>query len=340
MAIHTTRSMQIASLFLAMLLALPVAAAERQDRTARTPKADRPTGNPISMALDLPQGRIFRYEHRMEQETRQELGGKTTTQQQDMVMGMLMQVLERTPEGLAKIRLTYDYLKITKGTPGSTFTFDSRNPEAVIPQDAKALAAMAGQSITMTIQTDGQVTKVDGAEALIDRILDEMGDQLKPEHREPARKQMEQLFGEHAMIERVAQIMRIYPDRPVDNGDAWSQTFNLTLGMPSIVSTQWTLLRHDGKTARIAAVSDVDTNHEAPPVQLGPYLMSYNLGGTQDGWLEIDRETGWVIAADIDQTMSGTVTVSVPQRGEQVIPQRIHSRLVIVEVDEQCQPVR
>lgn len=105
------------------------------------------------------------------------------------------------------------------------------------------------------------------------------------------------------------KMMAIYPDKPVGIGDSWSRKVAVAKGFAMIVDNTWTLKARRGGIAVVEIKSAVKPNPNAKPLDMGPLKLQYDIGGKQQGEMEIDEATGWVIKAKMTQDLSGKVRV-------------------------------
>lgn len=80
-----------------------------------------------------------------------------------------MKVVDANPEGGAVVHLIYDSLRVTMTSDGKKTEFDSAKPKEKDGNDpmAAALRPIVGATLILTLDRDGNITKVEGGENLL-----------------------------------------------------------------------------------------------------------------------------------------------------------------------------
>lgn len=80
-----------------------------------------------------------------------------------------MKVVDTNPEGGAVVHLIYDSLKLSMNSDGAKTEFDSARPKEKDGSDpiAAALRPIVGATLVLTLDRDGNITKVEGGENLL-----------------------------------------------------------------------------------------------------------------------------------------------------------------------------
>ena len=132
-------------------------------------------------------------------------------------------------------------------------------------------------------------------------------------------QQMKQQFGDQAMKELMEQMIGVYPDEPVGVGDSWSKRSVVSRGLAAIVNNTWTLKSRENGVAVLDVQATVEPNPDAPALEMGVAKIQYALRGTQNGSIELDEATGWVVRSTVNQSLSGDLTVQGgPEAGQQM----------------------
>lgn len=251
---------------------------------------------------------------------------------QTIAIGTAYEVLEVDEAGTAVLRCTYVTARCRfEAPPIGVVEYDSSNPPEVVPPAVRPFAALLGQSITATIAADGTVKEVRGGKQILERVLSAM--ELPPGlARESMKEQLGRQFDDEAMRESLAQMLSIYPDRPVAVGDSWSRRVTVSSPVPVTVENTWTLKdRRDG-TAFVEVSARIKSDPEGPPFEVGPMKFHYALSGEQKGTLEIDESTGWLVRGKISQTISGEMRMETGPEAPAVpdsIPMSIETAVTI-----------
>ncbi len=267
-----------------------------------------PAQDKVQLRLQLKKGQSYKQEMVSDQEISQTIQGQRLDMTQTTGMGFTYDVEEVRADGTAVIKVTYDSVLLKQKGPTGNFQYDSKNPPQTVHPMAQGFAALVGQGFTMEMTPEGTVTKVEG----VDEMLTHMMKNIKVQDestRETMEKKLKQQFGNQALKEMMENMMAIYPDKPVRIGDSWNKRVTISKGFAMIIDNTWTLKdRRDG-IAVVEVKSTIKPNPNAKPLDLGPLTLRYNIGGKQQGEMEIDEATGWVMQAKMTQNLSGEVQV-------------------------------
>jgi hypothetical protein len=125
-------------------------------------------------------------------------------------------------------------------------------------------------------------------------------------------------FGEQAIRESIETSTAIFPRAPVGPNDTWGGKVTLSRGFPLVVDTSYTLKSRNSGIAVLDVHSTVEPNPDAGPIAIGNAKVSYELRGKQDGTIEVQESTGWIIRATFTQQVSGDVTAQGGQSNDRI----------------------
>lgn len=267
----------------------------------------KPTGEKIELCLHFTEGDSFKHRITTQQVIDQEPQGQKQVVKQTIGMGFTYDVIKVSGEGTAEVKVTYASVLMKQESGGISIEYDSANPPDVIPPMAQGIAALVGLDFTMHIAPNGRISKIDGADELLTKIVDKIG--VQDTMKEDVKSQMAEQFGDQALTEMMEQMLAIYPDKPVDIGDSWSKESSVAKGFPVTIANTWTLIDRKDGAAVVEVDSTVTPDADSSPSRMGPLSLKYQLSGKQNGTIEIDETTGWPIKTQIVQDLSGNVTV-------------------------------
>ena len=119
------------------------------------------------------------------------------------------------------------------------------------------------------------------------------------------------------------------PGKPVAVGDEWNWDLAVTAPFPMDLKSRYRLAAIGAEVVRIEVRGTVAPGPGDGILEMGPMRMKVELEGTQSGWFEMDRATGWTLKGEIDQDMKGTMIMLAPHGdGEDVeVPMSIRSKM-------------
>jgi hypothetical protein len=235
-------------------------------------------------------------------------------------------------EGYTWADVVYTWVRYEVRSPLYAFVYDSSDPSAVIPPGAAYYDAIVGKGFSVMISPESKIEKVEGLEELYDSILDEMG-LLDPEIRELTEELLKTSFGEEVIMEECGGFLFEVPEGVINVGDFWSEVLESSAPIPITIEATYTLRAFDGEVAVFDAFSTITSSGEGKMEFLG-IEMGYELSGTQEGFIEIDAETGLAIYSEITQDLSGE-SVATFEGEETRSPIAIKSFATMIIVSDQ-----
>jgi hypothetical protein len=254
------------------------------------------------------EGKTYRMRMATEQKITQTMEGRTMVMPQTIGFGLTQAVKEVREDGTAVVQVTYDSVKFKQEGPMGAMDYDSANPPATVPPMARGFAALVGQGFSMDMTPEGRVVRVEGADQLLARITENIEIPM-PAMRSTIEAQMKQQFGDQALKEMMEQMMAIYPEKPVAVGDSWSRKVTVARGFPMVMDNNWTLKSRADGVAVVEVRSTVEPNPDAGPLEMGGMRIQQKLRGDQQGTIEIDETSGWVLKSTLNQEFSGEMTI-------------------------------
>lgn len=212
-------------------------------------------------------------------------------------------------DGSATLRNTYESVKVSMNVPMmGEVTFDSANPAAstgnpISDALAKTLGAMAGETITMQVASNGKVGKIDG----LARVVEKIKSGTSAATAQMGMGGMDQYMSEDGLRSTVEQTFTVLPDKPVKVGETWKNEFKIpaSAGAAQTVSVSMTLKAQEGAVARVVSAGTSKPSGTAAP--MGP--MTVNVGdGTSQGETLFDVKAGRV------RKTTGTLSVPMSMR--------------------------
>ena len=263
----------------------------------------------LQFRLRLREGQSFKSETVSRQVITQNIFGNEQKMDQTMGMTYRYDVQSVAPDGTATIKVSYDALKMVMNGPTGKIDYDSKNPPAEIPAAAKGVAAMLGQTFVMEMNAQGQITKVEGLKALLDRIISQL-DLPDGAAKSMADDMLKKQFGNDAMVGTMQAMMAVYPEEPVGVGDTWIKNTNVTAGFPMQMENTYTLKSRAGGMATLDVRTKIRSDPDAEPVSMGPMKITYNISGTQSGQMVLHETAGWTMSSRMALEFKGDVKVS------------------------------
>lgn len=198
------------------------------------------------------------------------------------------EILNNDGQGETEMTVRYDRVREKLQSPITSFEYDSANPPSTTsrPEQEREIAAIAGHSFKVKLNSLGMVTHISGGDELIEKIL--KADIPNKIDRTDTKKRL----SNDSFKEQFESTFAIFPKRPVAVGETWESNFTKESvgGFWLFSKTNYRLKeRKDG-----IAFIEIDGKLNAGP-----------LTGVKTGHLEIIEKTGWIKAFEIKVDVSG-----------------------------------
>ena len=269
----------------------------------------------IKLNYNLDENTIYNSKVTIDQTIAQTMMGQTQNIQNDQGYGVTVTVEKKNADSYS---LSMMYNSIMINSPMAGLTYNSETATSEPTGSAKALSSAIGTEFSFELNKDGSVSSVSGIEAMLDSMAANMG--LADEAQASAFKaQMGGQYNEDAIKSQMKRTLVIYPDKELNKGDTWSADESITTPFTMNIQTTYELADYDDKTATINVSSDIFS--EGGSMTMGGATMTPDLSGVQSGTIVVDRKTGLVLSANVEQLVSGVMNMTSPQEME--IPMEI-----------------
>lgn len=288
------------SRFLGVMCALfcVVASAKAQDK--------------VLLRLNLHQGQTFDQSFVIEQKISQTIQKNRMDMTMTMRFGLHNEVLGVDDDGTIKLKTTYQSVAMSSsgnsgGNASYTLNYDSTKPSQNVPVAMQPLAALVGQSLIVTASPRGDVLKIEGIDAIVQRIIADtkdaaMRDAMSKDLKTSMEGQSKQIFG-----------MAIFSESPVGVGDVWNAQHTQSSVTLLLISAQYTLISLQNGIATLAVRSNISSNAGAPPLGGPNNPVKLNLSGTQSGVMHVDEQSGWAQDFELNQRVAGKISMTIPR---------------------------
>lgn len=294
-----------------------------------------PTSTPLSLTqlrMNLQVGEIYKIRMISSQQLTQTLDGETQVTDQSLGYGYSYTVTEVDGEGNISVDALYDWALFEQEGPLGSVSYDSDNPPEVIPDAALGFHALVGNGFSIKFSPEGLVLDISGLDEMYAGMIDEMGIDDAA-----IRAQMEQLlqeqFSADTLSDQLNNLTLQLPEEALQVGDSWTVSADSSAMVPMQVETTYTLVAIDGDIASIDVSSIITPDPDGGILDLGVIQIGYSLNGTQEGFLEVDVNTGMTLNFTLNQSMEGEMVMYL--EGEEIIvPTSIEAITTIESVAE------
>lgn len=278
--------------------------------------------NPATLTFNLEAGKSYRQVTDNRSTVVQEMNG----QQMKIEMSMKATVtylVKAVNETNYDIDVQYESSAMTMTLPNGVLTFSSEKETDANDVVSLMLKAIKGKVFNIKMDKLGKVQEITG----VDAIWEDMSSILEnlPEGQvEQMKNQIKDAFGGEALKGNLEMATAIYPENPVKKGDKWDMQTTLATMMKAKVSTNYELVDIKDEYAVIKGTSTIEPDGDPEFKMQNNMQMKYDLRGTMQSEIKVDKASGWIIEAKITQDMKGNNTLRAEgMPGELLIPMTV-----------------
>lgn len=226
------------------------------------PAAPAPLDPGARMAWKFEKGRPFYQKMVTQTEQTMKVGGNDIKQAQKQTFVFRWVPLKQLPDRSWVVQMKAHAVAMEIDIGGNKISYDSSGPNADNPL-SEFFTALLGSELTVTVNRNHRVTRVEGGRAFIDKVA-KASPQLRP--------LLEQILTEDALKEMAEPVFAYLPNRAVKKGAKWSEERSLSMGAVGAFTTlsQYTYEGPALKGARLEKIAVRTKLTYRPPAPAGP----------------------------------------------------------------------
>jgi hypothetical protein len=207
------------------------------------------------------------------------------------------------------VKVTYDkfHIEIKKDDEDADM-YDSEKEGESSPMMDRVLAAIKGSTITITADKNGKILSTEGAKEITDKITATLPD-YEDGSNEKIKQQLENFVGAKFVKDNIVQNLNLIPDSALSVGSTWTQKTDLTGDVPIEATVNYSLEAVENGVGTIHSFSDFKTTADKPINIIG-VTAATDLKGKITGDYKALEKSGFLISADTELNISGTINVS------------------------------
>ena len=205
------------------------------------------------------------------------------------------------------LEVEYKNLTMTMQLPNGTVEFSSeKDDESDI--FSTILGSLKDKPFRVKMTDKGKITEVTNIDSLFAHMFDEFP-QLSADQRQQVQDQVKKAYGEKAFKGNIEMTTAIFPDGKVSEGDHWTIKTKLEAGMAAKMVSDYELKEINDSTYNILGNSTIETADKDAYIETNGMPMRYDLSGTMTSDIIVDRKSGWIITATINQSLKGSAFI-------------------------------
>jgi len=201
------------------------------------------------------------------------------------------------------LEVKYESLSMTMELPLGKMEFSSeKNDEQDI--FSTLLSKMIGTTFNVKMAKNGKILEVKNIDSRFESLFEDFS-HIPEDQLAQYKAQITKAYGAEAFKGSIEMVTAIFPDSPVNKGDKWKIKTNLESGMAALMTTEYEFTDLGSDYAMIRGNSVIETEDKDAYIESNGIPMKYDLTGSMISEIKVDKETGWIIEANINQEIKG-----------------------------------
>lgn len=247
------------------------------------------------------------------------------------ITGQMKYVVTDIVAGVYSMDVSYVNLSMKLVHPGGESILDSekKDEKDVL---SSVFSMMKDKPFQIKMTKLGKVTEVKNVETLYAGMFDKFPN-LTAEQKEQMRAKIMQSYGDKAFKGNLEMLSAVFPDHPVAKGDTWNVKTQLEAGMSATLDGVYKLDEITSAEFVVSGSSIFATTNKDVYNEANGMSLKYNLAGTMNSVIKIDKKTGWIIEGKINQNIKGNMEFKANDKMPQgmTIPMEMTSDMVFTE---------
>lgn len=284
----------------------------------------------FDLKLNLEKGETYQQIIHSKATIKQEVYGRDINIIMTIKGALSFMVQDATPEAYS-MQARFTQLAMNMQTPQGEMAFNSEKDDS---NDifSTILRSMKDKTFNLTMSKNGKITDIDKIDKLWEKAINDVED-IPQMQKDQIKSQILKAYGPDALKGNIEMVTAIYPDNPVKLGDKWTTKTNLETGMSANMTTEYEFFELTSNYAIIKGNSKIKTADKDAYIENNGMKMKYDMTGTMVSDIKVDKNTGWIEEAKIDQELIGDAFIKKnPQLPDGMkIPMRMKSELIITD---------
>ncbi len=286
-------------------------------------------GDKISLGLNLEEGEKYNFNSAVEMVLIQEMMGQEMDIKMDMNSNLNFESLG-VVDNQNLLLASYDFISYGTESPQMQMFFSSEETDSDDPMDM-LFKEITKHNFKFQINQQGRVSKVEGVDELWSSVIND-NQVISDVEKSQVESQLKEIYGGESFAQTIETSFAIYPEKKVKVGDSWTIETNLQNNYPAFIETTYTLKKIDADYAYLEAIGEIFTKEGDNLMETGGMTFEFDLEGENTSTYKINRDTGWIAEATINQNTKGKMMFSEAPEGmeDQAIKMNLS---FVIEID-------
>jgi hypothetical protein len=256
----------------------------------------------IDLKFSLKKEKVYGQRTSMVSRTKQVFAANEITYGQNASADTYMELLE-AGDSISRYQMWYGDIKMGFDQNGMNqrFASDTASLNMVDPM-SRIFSNMIGNKFEATINSFGKIEEIYGLEEMISRAVTN----IQSGNSELA-EQISSGLGDGGLAKNLEVVTAVMPEEMVRKGDSWTKKQFSSSGLPLIIRNTFTLEEANDQSVRLGVKGDISMDPDHTGAVVGGLDVVYSLTGTRSGFIELERETGWIISAELVDDIDGKI---------------------------------
>ena len=230
----------------------------------------------------------------------QDIGGQAF----DMTMGITGLTafeIKSVENSVYQMDVCYKELGISVDFLGSSMEFNSLKND-INDMTSKILKNMTNQKFSLKMNKAGKVLEIKGIDNLYNNLFVGV-EEISQEQKDQITSQMKNSFGEESFKSNIEMAAPVFPEKNINVGEKWSVNTKVNSGFTLNLNSDYILKEVTKDSYIVEATSTISTGEDFN--EINGMLVKYDLDGTMNSTITVDKKTGWTTYAKVAQKLGG-----------------------------------
>jgi hypothetical protein len=206
------------------------------------------------------------------------------------------------------LSMEYKSLSMKMDSPmggGLDMNSDNNDPNNILSSVAKTLL---NKPLTVKLSNKGKVLEVTGSDALYEGMFEKFP-QIQEAQKQQVKDQLSQSFGEKSLRSSLETSLSVFPRTAVAKGDKWTVGTLLESSISGNIQTVYELKDVTATDYILVGVGQVSADSKNGAVESNGMKVGFDLSGTSNTEVVVDKKTGWIKNQVVKQAITGTAKI-------------------------------
>lgn len=262
----------------------------------------------VKPALDLEKGKTYKQHFKTTSAVIQEVGGGKVGIENG-VFGSLSYLVNDIEGACYDLEVSYDSLGIEVEMGGEKYVLSSERDDGNV-MFGYFFGMMKSTAFELKLCQDGKLEEKPVADSLY-QVYTRNKDTINKARYFALRDQVMGQYGRKAFKGNIELVTAIFPETSVQAGDSWTITQTMEFGLQPRIRTDvtmtYTLEEVGDDYFVIHGEAKIVTDENSVLINKDEKELMCEMEGLMVSDIEVDKQTGWVVKAKIEQRLSGYV---------------------------------